>query len=616
MKKEVSVRVMEILTRSNQEALDLKHNSVGVEHLLLSLLNFPDELAVKILISLGVNLDKLKAEIVKEIIPNKAVEPTAELKELSRNANVEKVLKGMPFEAQPYKTKEIYPEHLLLSILRYVRTTNRVLGRFSIDYRTYKIQMNDIYNEMEYEVIEKGDVGEGNQIKPRYIELLRLQWEHKQEQQEQRQKQREEELKLREEQLKQKNELLDRQEEELLKKYPEELKKQRKRKEEELSRRLKKLEENRKEKREKRIEREKQQKQRREEILRKQQQRQAYKFEKQHRKGGAKSRTPTLDQFCLDITELAKEGELSPIVGREKEIERVFQILNRENKRNPVLVGATGVGKTTIVEGLASLIVRRKAPRPLLKKRILKLDLLGLPKLKKDGEELVECVKRIIKELVMSKDIIFIDEIYAITNPMYVTSSLFDLIAMLKSALMKEEIRCIVTSTPEQYNEYVEKGKGLSHCFIKVMVYPPTIEETLHVLRSAKSKHEKFHHVSYTEAAIKACVRYSNRMETGFSQPEKAIDLLDEVGASVGLKRNYEPKFFAELKEKIEKIRAAKTESIKNQQYEKVANLRDDEAKLIHELKFAEAQWEEEVKSKRYQVTEEDVVECLKSLGK
>jgi ATP-dependent Clp protease ATP-binding subunit ClpC len=331
----------------------------------------------------------------------------------------------------------------------------------------------------------------------------------------------------------------------------------------------------------------------------------------QQRKGSAKSRTPVLDNFGRDITKLAEEGRLDPIIGRENEIERVSQILSRRKKNNPILIGEPGVGKTAIVEGLALRIIQKKVSRTLFNKRIVMLDLAALVAGTKYRGQFEERMKAIMNELEKSRDVIlFIDEIHTIVGAGGATGSL-DASNIFKPALARGELQCIGASTLDEYRQHIEKDGALDRRFQKVMVDPPTAEEAINILENIKSKYEEFHNVNYSDDAIKACVKFSDRYISDRFLPDKAIDVLDEVGARVHLKNIHVPEHIEELEKKIEELKEQKNQAVKNQQYEKAADLRDKESKLVRQLEFAKVQWEEESKTKRYPVEEEHIAEVV-----
>lgn len=331
----------------------------------------------------------------------------------------------------------------------------------------------------------------------------------------------------------------------------------------------------------------------------------------QQRKGSTKSRTPVLDNFGRDITKLAEEDKLDPIIGRENEIERVSQILSRRKKNNPILIGEPGVGKTAIVEGLALRIIQRKVSRTLFNKRIVMLDLAALVAGTKYRGQFEERMKAIMNELEKSRDVIlFIDEIHTIVGAGGATGSL-DASNIFKPALARGELQCIGASTLDEYRQYIEKDGALDRRFQKVMVDPPSAEEAVHILHNIKAKYEEFHNVVYSDEAIQACVKLSDRYVSDRFLPDKAIDVMDEVGARVHLKNIHVPKHIEELEKQIEELKEQKNQAVKNQQYEKAADLRDKESKLSRNLEFAKVQWEEEAKTKRYPVGEEEIAEVV-----
>jgi ATP-dependent Clp protease ATP-binding subunit ClpC len=330
------------------------------------------------------------------------------------------------------------------------------------------------------------------------------------------------------------------------------------------------------------------------------------------RQGGAtKSKTPVLDNFGRDITKLAETGQLDPIIGREKEIERVSQILSRRKKNNPILIGEPGVGKTAIVEGLALRIVQRKVSRVLFDKRVISLDLAALVAGTKYRGQFEERMKAIMNELEKNRDVIlFIDEIHTIVGAGGASGSL-DASNIFKPALARGELQCIGASTLDEYRMYIEKDGALDRRFQKVMVDPPSVEDTILILNNIKSKYEEYHNVNYDDEAINACVKLSDRYITDRLLPDKAIDVMDEVGARVHLKNINVPQNILDLEKKIEDIKVEKNRVVKSQKFEEAAALRDNEKRLGEELEKAKAQWEEESKHKRYPIGEEEIAEVI-----
>jgi ATP-dependent Clp protease ATP-binding subunit ClpC len=326
---------------------------------------------------------------------------------------------------------------------------------------------------------------------------------------------------------------------------------------------------------------------------------------------GIKSKTPVLDNFGRDITKLAESGTLDPIVGREAEIERVSQILSRRKKNNPILIGEPGVGKTAIVEGLALRIVQRKVSRVLFDKRVISLDLAALVAGTKYRGQFEERMKAIMNELEKNRDVIlFIDEIHTIVGAGGASGSL-DASNIFKPALARGELQCIGASTLDEYRMHIEKDGALDRRFQKVLIEPPSVEETIMILTNIKSKYEDFHNVVYDNEAIEACVKLSDRYMTDRLLPDKAIDVLDEVGARVHLKNINVPEDIVDLEKKIEEVKNEKNKVVKSQRFEEAAALRDTEKRLGEELEKAKSLWEEDSKHKRYPITEEHIAEVV-----
>ncbi len=336
-----------------------------------------------------------------------------------------------------------------------------------------------------------------------------------------------------------------------------------------------------------------------------------YTQQKQKTQSGTKSKTPVLDNFGRDITRLAESGALDPIVGREEEIERVSQILSRRKKNNPILIGEPGVGKTAIVEGLALRIIQRKVSRVLYDKRVVSLDLAALVAGTKYRGQFEERMKAIMNELEKNRDVIlFIDEIHTLVGAGGASGSL-DASNIFKPALARGELQCIGASTLDEYRMYIEKDGALDRRFQKVLIEPPSVDETIQILNNIKSKYEDFHNVSYADDAIDACVKLSDRYITDRLLPDKAIDVMDEVGARVHLKNINVPQEILDLEKKIEDIKQEKNKVVKSQRFEEAAALRDTEKKLGEELEKAKSKWEEESKHMRYPIDEEAIAEVV-----
>jgi ATP-dependent Clp protease ATP-binding subunit ClpC len=330
-------------------------------------------------------------------------------------------------------------------------------------------------------------------------------------------------------------------------------------------------------------------------------------------KGGTseKSRTPVLDNFGRDLTKMAEEDKLDPIIGREKEIERVAQILSRRKKNNPILIGEPGVGKTAIAEGLALRIVQKKVSRVLFNKRVVTLDLASLVAGTKYRGQFEERMKAVMNELEKSPNVIlFIDELHTIVGAGGASGSL-DASNMFKPALARGEIQCIGATTLDEYRQYIEKDGALARRFQMVMVDATSPEETIQILNNIKDKYEDHHNVIYTPEAIDACVKLSDRYISDRFLPDKAIDILDEAGARVHINNIHVPEEILRLEEDVEKIKIEKNRVVKSQKYEEAAQLRDKEKKLLEQLENAKAKWEEESRTKRYIVEEDNVAEVI-----
>jgi len=328
-------------------------------------------------------------------------------------------------------------------------------------------------------------------------------------------------------------------------------------------------------------------------------------------KGAKKSKTPVLDNFGRDLTAMAEEGKLDPVVGRDKEIQRVSQILSRRKKNNPLLIGEPGVGKSAIAEGLANRIVKRKVSRILFNKRVVTLDLASLVAGTKYRGQFEERMKAVMNELEKNDDIIlFIDEIHTIVGAGGATGSL-DASNMFKPALARGEIQCVGATTLDEYRQYIEKDGALERRFQKVIVEPTTVVETIEILNNIKEKYEEHHNVEYTQEAIEACVKLTNRYMTERFLPDKAIDALDEAGSRVHITNIDVPKQILELEKELEAVKETKNTVVKKQKYEEAAKLRDDEKRLEKSLADAQIKWEEDSKLHRETVTEDNVADVV-----
>ena len=328
-------------------------------------------------------------------------------------------------------------------------------------------------------------------------------------------------------------------------------------------------------------------------------------------KANKKSKTPVLDNFGRDLTAMAEEGKLDPVVGREKEIQRVSQILSRRKKNNPLLIGEPGVGKSAIAEGLANRIIQRKVSRILFNKRVVTLDLASLVAGTKYRGQFEERMKAVMNELEKNDDVIlFIDEIHTIVGAGGATGSL-DASNMFKPALARGEIQCVGATTLDEYRQHIEKDGALERRFQKVIIEPTTIDETIEILNNIKNKYENHHNVDYTNDAIEACVKLTSRYMSDRFLPDKAIDALDEAGSRVHITNIDVPDQILELEAELESVREIKNSVVKKQKYEEAARLRDDEKRIEKNLSEAQEKWEAESKNNREIVNEENVAEVV-----
>lgn len=510
MNRKFSPKVKKIISLSRDEAVRLGHDYIGTEHLLLGIIRENDNIAIRVLNSLELDMDQLKYRVEEATKSNKSDSTGLNVGNIPLNKHAEKVLKVTFLESKLFKNDEINPEHLMLSILKHKENLAcKILDHFDVDYESYKTELEYVTQEQDggFEYIQDSSAEsdmpmEDDDAGGSYSSRT-------------------------------------------------------------------------------------------------------------GRRSSTKSRTPVLDNFGRDVTRLAEEGKLDPIIGRENEIERVSQILSRRKKNNPILIGEPGVGKTAIVEGLALRINQKKVSRTLYDKRIVMLDLAALVAGTKYRGQFEERMKAIMNELEKSRDVIlFIDEIHTIIGAGGSTGSL-DASNIFKPALARGELQCIGASTLDEYRQYIEKDGALDRRFQKVLVEPPSPEEAIHILNNIKSKYEDFHNVDYTEEAINACVHLSDRYISDRHLPDKAIDILDEVGARTHLKNIHVPKYIEDLETQIEEVREQKNLAVKGQQYEKAADLRDYESKLFKKLEQSKQEWEEESKTKRHPVNEEDIAEVV-----
>ncbi len=336
---------------------------------------------------------------------------------------------------------------------------------------------------------------------------------------------------------------------------------------------------------------------------------------KKDKKEELSSRTPILDNFSRDLVLLASEGALDPVIGREKEIRRVAQILSRRKKNNPILIGEPGCGKTALIEGLAMKINNGNCPRNLLDKRIFTLDLTSLVAGTKYRGQFEERMKAVLEELRDNPDIIiFIDEIHTVVGTGNSSGSL-DAANIFKPALARGEVQCIGATTIDEYREHIEKDGALERRFQKVSVEPTSVKDTITILCNLKERYEDHHKVIFSEEIISLCVNLADRYISDREFPDKAIDILDEVGAKAQVDIEY-PKEIEELREKIDKLKKEKVQVVKSQKYEKAAQLRDKEKVFLNDLTECKEKWENEMEITRKEITEDDVYEIVSQMTK
>ena len=513
MDNNFSAQVKEIIAFSREEALRLGNDFIGTEHLLLGLIRDGDNIAIKVLQSLDVDLYELRKEI-EMAIKDKAGKNIANINSLPLTKQAEKVIRVTVLEAKTLKSPMVESEHIVLSILKNKENlATQILNQFNVDYDIFRNELGMVGTTGSTDApLENPKADFSDSDDDDYDEKQSA----------------------------------------------------------------------------------------------------SFKQPPAPKQGAnTKSKTPVLDNFGRDVTKLAEAGTLDPIVGREKEIERVSQILSRRKKNNPILIGEPGVGKTAIVEGLALRIVQRKVSRVLFEKRVISLDLAALVAGTKYRGQFEERMKAIMNELEKNRDVIlFIDEIHTIVGAGGASGSL-DASNIFKPALSRGELQCIGASTLDEYRMYIEKDGALDRRFQKVLIEPPSIEETIQILNNIKSKYEDYHSVSYDQDALDACVKLSDRYMTDRLLPDKAIDVLDEVGARVHLKNINVPESIVDLEKKIEEIKIEKNKVVKSQKFEEAAALRDKEKNLGNQLEKAKIDWEEESKNKRYPITEENIAEVV-----
>jgi len=329
---------------------------------------------------------------------------------------------------------------------------------------------------------------------------------------------------------------------------------------------------------------------------------------------GKKSKTPFLDHFGRDLTQMAREAKLDPVIGREKEIERVTQILSRRKKNNPILIGDPGVGKTAIVEGLAQRIVEKRVPQILLDKRLVTLDMGGVVAGTKYRGQFEERIKAVLNELHQNPDVvIFIDELHTIVGAGSAEGTL-DASNMFKPALSRGELQCIGATTLDEYRKYIEKDGALERGFQSIMVNPPSVEDTIEIIKGLRANYETHHHVTFSDEIVAYAVRQSDRYVADRYLPDKAIDIIDETGARVHLARLSPPDEIGVHEAQIQEIDRKKIECSEKQEFEEAARLRDEAHSLRESLQQKRRAWEEEVRNEVVEVTEDDIAEVISSV--
>lgn len=509
MEAKFSQRVKDVLIFSREEAVRLGNDYIGLEHLLLGIIREGEGLAIKILNTLGVDLNEVRRKIESAVASNK--EKPANPDNLPLIKQSERALKITYLEAKWFNSELIGTEHLLLAILKDENNlVTKLLAGMNVTYDIVKEEIRSIISNSSedlpaqpMDILPKDDDDED----------------------------------------------------------PEEGGKS---------------------------------------------------FGSTSKKGSeSKSKTPVLDNFGRDITKAAEEGRLDPIVGRQKELERIAQILSRRKKNNPILIGEPGVGKSAIAEGLALRITQRKVSRALFNKRIVSLDLASLVAGTKYRGQFEERMKAVLNELEKNPNIIlFIDEVHTIVGAGNASGSL-DASNMFKPALARGEIQCIGATTLDEYRQYIEKDGALERRFQKVLVDPTTAEETVEILNNIKEKYEDHHLVRYTDDAIKACVSLTNRYISDRYLPDKAIDALDESGARVHISNIHVPAEIISIENQIEETRKKKMQAITSQKFEEAADHRDMERKLQDALDKEKRKWEEQAQINREMVGEENVAEVV-----
>ncbi|MDR0659749.1 MAG: ATP-dependent Clp protease ATP-binding subunit [Prevotellaceae bacterium] len=505
MELRFSEEVSQIVSFSKEEAIRLGSYSVGTEHLFLAILRQHDNIAVKTLEELGVNIEKMKRELEASLSSSTSLSPEEDEK-LYLTKAAERSLKQLFLEARAMKSSENNAGHLMLAILKDENSrVTRFLGQENeIDYGVFKSKLEGDYSP--------------SQVRAEYED---------------------------------------------------------------------------------------------EEEAGDQQGKSGGYYKQSSSSVKSQTDTPVLDNFGVDLTKAAEQGQLDPIVGREKEIERLAQILSRRKKNNPVLIGEPGVGKSAIAEGLAIRIVQKKVSRLLQNKRVVALDVAAIVAGTKYRGQFEERMKAILNELQKNHNVIlFIDEIHTLVGAGGATGSI-DAANMLKPALARGEIQCIGATTLDEYREYIEKDGALERRFQRIIVEPTSPEETIQILNNIKERYENHHNVTYTPEAIKACVTLTTRYITDRNLPDKAIDAMDEAGARVHVSTITVPKKILKLEAQLEEVKEKKREVVREQVYEEASRLRDKERELQEQLKIATEEWEKDSNKQRLVVDEDKVAEVV-----
>jgi len=502
MDSRLSQKIQHILSYSKEEAIRLKNNYIGAEHLFLGIVRDGESYAVEILIKLGIDVRKIKA-MLESKIESRQITQNRDENSMPLSKSAERILKLIHLEAKALKKTTVKPEHLLLAILKDSSAlVTQILQDLGADYSSVrKLLSSNLEFEMHSDAEEDDDEADDEEFSDSDVSSKK---------------------KIKQE-----------------------------------------------------------------------------------------SKTPLLDNFGIDLTQAAADNTLDPIVGRDKEIERLVQILSRRKKNNPILIGEPGVGKSAIAEGLAIRIIAKKVSRVLFDKRIVTLDLASLVAGTKYRGQFEERLKGILNELVQNRNVIlFIDEIHNMVGAGSASGSL-DAANMLKPALARGEIQCIGTTTLDEYRQYIEKDGALERRFQKILIEPTSSEETLEILNNIKNRYEDFHNVAYSDDALNACVNLTVRYINDRHLPDKAIDALDEAGSRVHIAHINVPKIIEEMEQEIEICVKDKFTAVNTQKFEKAAALRDHEQSLRKKLIAEKKKWEKQMAVERENVDEFHVEEVV-----